>query len=905
MDFSDGWRSLWPIATVFAAPNLLSGAFSKPLGPLLFFPSSPPLLLLSSRSLALQIPPPLPPSALVDGVRSFFGRTATAGFLPSAAQDSLVADLLSYPSGCGGDHPIPSNNLHALHCRDGSSMVLFFPTGKNADSIGYVGLSFKGLTPEIRVDRDGDVFMQKKGFKHPCHRILKISVAAAPSSSWSPAADLVSAGKPLTEGFLIATTLYSVNWFRVETRASDSGRERPFLVPLAKQGFKSSVVHACWSPHIPEESVALLESGDLCCFNLNSKRGRMVRVTLGVDPGKWLSCEYGGQPEILIIACSTAVVMVDLRSKKDTEHKILVKIEMLGSYSLAPLLEKNDRILAFCRAGFNDFHISLVTERQLFLFDARQPLFPILTWDHSLEHPSYVAMFKLSELRPSEDEYKWASDSGYTILAGSLWSNEFSLFCYGLKEKGTLSNSLLYAWDLPSCLSLSARPFSSGDSIVREIFYKENVSKSSEWRQRKDVVVGFCVVPSHLLNRQSKSAGFSLIRLTLPGRLEIQRYDSSWNLSGEKPETLELKDSIVSWMSEDDTVFKRYNFFKLFYLYDYIKSNLFNALVMQNSLSNHKETNKVSLSHDIEELISNILKFSNVSISDFVSDASIPTSIFEIASRRVLSCVRADHLPLVFKKYSDLFGNQRDSSFEFLEVPSCLPHNRLLPFFVGKPSIRSEKWSSKASPWEVLVGPVLPLSVLLALQQIDRGINDSPDAIDEQDDDPLTLQCRSILEHVCPEMFVVDIGNCNGWGASQEQQGEKPFFMYEPAEVGNKSTCNGGTSGISTHAIKEELAQTGHMMRNCKLPYKVEKFDTFICGIVEKKCNPDSGHVSSGPQMLDLSPIRLDFEPFNMVFQSAEQKIYKCLKRQFSKWQENYKPYQDFCSSSKIPKLAQ
>lgn len=787
-------------------------------------------------------------------------------------------------------------------------MVLFFPTGKNADLIGYVGLSFKGPTQEIRVDRDGDVFRQKEGFKHPCHRILKISVAAAPSSSWSPAANSVSSGKPGIEGFLIATTLYSVNWFRVETRASVSGRERPFLVPLAQQGFKISVVHACWSPHIPEESVALLESGDLFCFNLNSKRGRMVRVPLGGDdPGKWLSCEYGGQPEILIVACSTAVVMVDLRSKKDTEHKVLVRIEMLGSYHVALLLEKNDRILAFCRAAFNDFHISVVTERQLFLFDARQPLFPILTWDHSLECPSYVSMFKLSELRPSEDEFKWASDSGYVILAGSLWSNEFSLFCYGPKEKGALSNSLLYAWDLPSYFSLSGRSFSSSDSILKEIFYKENVSKSSEWRQRKNVVVGFYVVPSDLLNINPKSAGFSLIRLTLSGRLEMQRYHSSLNLSTEKSyikeeETLEPKNSIIYWKSEDDRVFNRYNFFRLFYLHDYMNSNLLNALAMQNSLLNHKETNQVSLSHDMVELISNILKFSDVSISDFVSDASIPTNIFEITSRRVLSCIQADHLPLVFKKYSDLFGNQRESSFEFLEVPNCLPHNRLLPFFVGKPSIRSEKWSSKASPGVGLVGPVLPLSVILALQQIDRKISDSSDAMDEQDDDLLNLQCRSVLEHVCPQMFVVDIGNCNGWGASQEQ--EKPFFVYEPAEVGNKSTCDGGTGGTAAHAIKEEPAQMGHMMRNCKLPYKVKKFDTFICGIAEKKCNPDSEHGSSGPEMFDQSPIRLDFEPINMVFQSAEQKIYKCLKIQDSKWKENYRSYQDFCSSFKIPKLS-
>lgn len=751
-------------------------------------------------------------------------------------------------------------------------------------------------------------------------------MAAAPSSSWSQTVVSVSAGTPLVEGFLIATTLYSVNWFRVETRVSDFGQERPFLVPLAKQGFNSSVVHACWSPHVPEESVALLESGDLCWFNLDSKRGGMVRVTLGGDdPGKWLSCEYGELPWILIVACSTSVVMVDLRSKKGTEHKVLARIEMLRSYNVAPLMEKNDGILAFCRAGFNDFHMSVVTEHQLFLFDTRQPLFPIITWDHGLKCPHHVAMFKLSDLRPSKDEFKWASESGYAILVGSFWSDEFSLFCYGPREKGALSNSSLYAWDLPSHFSLSAKPCSSGDSLVREMFYGENISEGSERWQRKDVAVGFCVVPSDLLKVQPEPAGFSLVRLTLSGRLEMQRYYTSRDFSeksySKEEDNLELKDSLVCWESEDDRVPARYDLLKLLYLYDYMNGNLFKALVMQKTLSNHKEGSQVSLSPDMVELISNILKSSDDSISDFISDASIPTNIFEIASRRVLSCIRSDLLPLAFKKCSDLFGSQHDSSFELLEIPSCLPHNRLLPFFVGKPSIRSEKWTSKASPGKALVGPVLPLSVFLALQHSNKKINDpsdeideqdgdmkinnSSDEIDEQDDDLLNLQCISVLENVFPEMSVVDIGNCNEGVASQEQQGEKHFLVYEPTEAANKSTCNGGTSVTATCAVKEELSQMGHIMQNCKLSHKVEKFETFICGIAEKKCHPDSGHGSSGPETLDQCPIRLDFEPSDMVLQSDEQKIYKCLKRQLSKWQENYKPYQYFSSSFKIPKLVQ
>ncbi|CAL9157942.1 unnamed protein product [Musa hybrid cultivar] len=800
MEFSDEWRSLWPVSSVFAAPILRpsAAAAADPVGPLLFSPSPlPPLPLLSSPSLALDIPAPLPASSFVEGLRSFFHCPANEAFLPSAAVDALAIEAavsVPGPSASASD-PIPCNNLAALRCHNGSSMVLFFPTGPNANLIGYVGVSFRGLAPpELGLDRDGDVFKLREGYKHPYHRIVMMSTVAATQSSWAPEAASASPGNPLIEGFLIATTLYSVNWFSIETRVTGTGQERPFLVPMAKQGFESAVVHACWSPHFVEESAALLESGDLCWFNLQTKRGGTMRVALPgeVNPGEWLSCEFGGQPWTVIVACSKAVVLVDLRSTKGTEHKVLAHIKMSSSLYVSPLIEMNDRFIAFGKASYNDFHIALVTEHRLLLFDVRKPLAPLLTWNHRMDSPHFIAMLRLSELRPS-NEFKWASESGYVILIGSFWNNEFTLFCYGPRKAGCLGNSSLFAWELPSSLPLSDNGCESGDSFVREIFSAENSAYGSVWRQREKKVAGLCIVPNDIFPVDSESGGgFSLIRLTLSGKLEMQRYHASSKLYcqetnfTEADQLKEVDDSVINSEGRECRLSSRCEFYRLWYLSEYMNGNLSNALAMRGPQANYKETCQISLGHDMNELISHILKSSNLSMSAFANEVSIPTSIFEVACRRTLNCLQSDILPLAFSKYSDLFRLDWASTFEFLEIPWSLSQKRSLPFFAGKPSRRSEKWSSKTLFGDALVGPVLPVPVLLALQQNDKK-DGSFTFKDNPDDDLLDYQCRTVLKDVLPEISIADTRNCNGWGATDELQAEKSYFLYEPTQAHTSS----------------------------------------------------------------------------------------------------------------------
>ncbi|PKA62814.1 hypothetical protein AXF42_Ash019397 [Apostasia shenzhenica] len=905
MNFSDDWRSLWPVAAVFPVPNLLSGDTSSTFGPLLFRPSSPRRCLLASSALALCVPPALS-SSVTDSIRTFFRCVQNESFLSSASQDFLAADVLSSFADASGDpaDSLARNNLHSITCRDGSSMLLFFPTGDNADEIGFVLLRFKGdsLSPEVVVDVDGDIFKQKEGMKHRRHRILKMSVASAPAYSSS------QTGDPITEGYLIATTLYSVNWFRIETRVSERGMERILLVPLANQGFSSCVVDACWSPHFPEESAVLLETGELFWFNLFTKKGGFTRVSLGgkSDPGRWLGCRFGGQPWVLLVACSVAVVMVDLRPRLITEQpKVLARIRLPNSLGVVSMDEKNDNFRAFSRADFSDFHFSVVTGRLLLLFDIRQPLVPLLIWDHGLQQPSYVAMFRLSELRSSV-EFNCASESGFVIIVGSFWNNEFKLFCCG-PDREASERSLFYAWELPSSLSLSGRTWGSADELLREMMFKEELPNRLELLQRKEGVAGFCIVPNVLLKTEQEPGGFLLVRLMLSGKLEIQGYHASFDSLQEESifnvtDLEDAEDLVVCCIHEGGRLSNRYSFFKFEYLYEYMNGNLSKALTDCPSRSNNKEVNRDYFSDDLKKFLHSKLESSSIPVSTFISEVSIPMSIFEIAFRRVLSTLPLDIAALAFSEYKKIFTGHIETSFLPLEFPKCLPHHKFPPFFINRPLKRSEKLSNKVFHGDTIVGPLLPLPVLLAFQEIiSSGGNLSNK---EEGGGLLMLNCKTVWQYVFPEVSIADIGGTNGWGESQELRDEKPFWVYEP----KLNAC--GTSFKDTESTssfnKEVLPQTDHLSSvvtdDCP---KDEKFTTFICGISDNTPCLDCGSQGADLDFIDVCPMRMDLESLDISFQHTEQKVYESLKRQATKWLENDRSYQDFCRSSKIPKSVQ
>ncbi|KAA8537701.1 hypothetical protein F0562_027309 [Nyssa sinensis] len=217
-----------------------------------------------------------------------------------------------------------------LRCHPHSSDVLaLFPTGDNSDRVGFVVLSIKDCN---------------FGFT--------------------------------TVGYLLACTMYSIRWFSIGINGVGSDLERPVINMLGSKLFKScSIVHACWSPHLPEESVVLLESGELFSFDLEFRSrtqssnarftGRRLRVSWNdptyLEKGGWLSCEFSWHPRIFIVAHSSAVFLVDLRSD------------------------------GFC--------FTVASDRWLLLCDVRKPLMPLLRWAHDLANPSYIDVFPLSDLR--------------------------------------------------------------------------------------------------------------------------------------------------------------------------------------------------------------------------------------------------------------------------------------------------------------------------------------------------------------------------------------------------------------------------------------------------------------------------------------------------------------------------
>lgn len=337
-----------------------------------------------------------------------------------------------------------------------------------------------------------DVFMEPKKLNHPIISIWVSPVACDSSSSLRRCLG----GNFDSFGYLMACTMYSVHWFSVGFKrfGLHSHSRRPGLKYLGAKVFNSAVVHACWSPHIPEESVVLLESGELVLFDLDSywkpdlqcakMSGRKLRVpwdNLSLPSNfNWLSFDFSFHPEVLIVACSNAVFQVDLRSDQ-CRITYVVRIDLLARASLV----KQEQFVAFSRAGPDGFCFALASKHWLYLFDTRQPLRPVLRWAHNLNSPCYIEVLKLSDLRSHarDDLYKWASESGFAIIMGSFWTCEFSLFFYGPDSfKTSKCHKSLCSWGLPLDPDLSGSGVHCGSFLLREELSKDALPIWIDWQ---------------------------------------------------------------------------------------------------------------------------------------------------------------------------------------------------------------------------------------------------------------------------------------------------------------------------------------------------------------------------------------------------------------------------------------
>jgi hypothetical protein len=642
----------------------------------------------------------------------------------------------------------------------------------------------------------------------------------------------------------------------------------------------------------------LLETGELCWFDLDTRLGGKTKIGFGgnddVDCGDWLSCAYGAQPWTVIVASTKAVLSVDLRFADRGEYRVLAKVGVPGLFETEPF-DMIEHYLAFCKAGFDDFHMSVVTERHLILLDVRQPSTPVLSWQHGLDSPNHVAMFRLSELRPSE-EYEWASDSGFAILVGSFWNGEFSLFCYGPKEQGCPDSSHLYAWDNPSRLSLTGQHCGCSNGIMKEIFSTPASGHGGYASQHvANSIVGYYVLPVDLLISGPTVASFALIRLTAGGKLEMQQYRADLHDDIDIPcdesehASMDISSPIfVDTEEENDST--KLRFLKLRFLSEYLKGNLCSALAKHDATVN-EDREQITISEDVSEFAENS-RTSSLSVSDFLCNASVPMNAFEIACQSILSGLSSDILHVSFSKYKDMLkSGTKEGLLEYLEVPRCLPHNELRPFMLAKPSSTSEKLTSKVISQNAIVGPVLPVPVLLAMEERNNGI-ESPDDSENAETDFVRDRCSEVLE-----AFVAEEVSIAGpdWFSSQKLNENKSYFVYKPR---TENMFNLDGTAVKKETVEQNVDDCG-CSQTSAAPYKDENFMTFVCG---KAGSPDSGPEQATSDLFGFSPVRMDFDSTGLNIQPAEEKIYKCLKKQFLTWQKNFKPYQDFCSSYGIQK---
>lgn len=557
---------------------------------------------------------------------------------------------------------------------------------------------------------------------------------------------------------------------------------------------------------------------------------------------------------------------------------------MQGLFDPDPPLNSECHYLAFCKAPFDDFLMSVATERLLLVLDIRQPLTPVLAWQHGLHNPNHIAMFRLSQLRPSK-EHEWASSSGIAILAGSFWSTGFNLFFCGPKDQCSSSSQNahhLYAWDVPSRISLIGQHCSCSNGLMREVFTDhEPITRNT--------VVGYHVLPNTLLQDESSSSftGFALIRLTSSGKLEMQRFRASGDFDehvmcdGSHHQSAACTTSSI--ISPDTTAHgekfsSRYKFLKFHYLSKYLEGNLLSALENHNVVN--KGSHQIVISEDVSAFAKENSPLCYRSVSDLLCNASVPMNIFETGCQHILNNgLSSDSLLVTFSKYKDMLACSKGKLiYEYPEVPARSRNNdEHRPFLLAKPSGTGNKLTSEAISGDALVGPLLPIPLLLAIEDRNKGTIESSTCQGETSS--VSRRCREALEACVPKTSNANATRFSGWYASRELR-KKPYFVYEP-QIDDRLT-------LDETARKE--GKKAHMDEN---------LTTFVCG---KAGVPHSGPKQAASNLFDsnCSPVRMDFElPFVDV-QPAEQKAIQSLKNQFLSWQNNFRPYKDFCNSHHI-----
>ncbi|CAH8302124.1 unnamed protein product [Eruca vesicaria subsp. sativa] len=756
-----------------------------------------------------------------------------------------------------------------LPCKD--SVLVFFPTGTNLDQLGFVVISSCDGIQVMGLDK-GEVFVAKERF---FSRILKISV--------QPVSDLRLVCKSLM-GYVMVCLLYSVHWYCVKY---DEARGRPVLSYIGCQKFKScSVANASWSPQLTGECLVLLENGEAFLFELNENhcsgfRGCKMKVSWEDHQGKsWLGCEFGWRLGTFIVARSDAVFVITRSSGSCCSVRALLESESLN-------MDGTEEFVAFAKAGIDDsFRFILASKSYVYLCDQRSGV-PLLKWQHDVEKPCFIDVYSLSDLGFQTDE-----STTSCLVIGSFWSAESQMFCYGPAN----DSSSLYVWELPHNLLSPAGKCLCGDCEIREVIMKESLPVWIDWQKNRVLVLGFGVLNKYLPSLSSSSDGFTLIRLKSSGKLEAVKFHTSPDplnsleaVSHIHRDSTCKSEEVNLLYHPDDNLYKlprRFKYLELDYLSAYTKGNLskfLESMMSKKRSSGAKKNNPLSLTYH-EELCEKLKLCgfgrdrSSSTVTAVFNSINSPTSVFDIALRETWSSLPMELLLLAFSNYSDVEGvllDKKKPSLEFLSVPE-LP--QLPPFLLRKPSRRSSKWSKKVQPGVDLIGPVLPLQVLLTLHELrNGGLNSeqqefSPDAEFSDRCNQISKAAREMANSGADERTIISLDD-DMWLNNDSQKEKKRFIAYSPITK---------TDDDSDKEHEEELT---------KFVSKVRRKDSDV---------DDVGGGRSGLEVFnDMSPVEICFEEREASFDMKA--LFMC-KALLSQWQDRSTPYQDFLSQYHLHK---
>lgn len=763
-------------------------------------------------------------------------------------------------------------------------------------------LGIKDSVLLTRFDTKGDIFIASSG---SMDRIVNFSANPVTHSEMEGGNTNNSS---FVIGYLFASTLYSVNWFVMKHNLI---LDVPAMCFLGRKVFKETVVHVCWSPHILEESLVLLESGLLFLFDLESQgssksfKGTRLRVPWNDfnccdDNMDWLSCEFSWHPRILIVARSDAVFLVDLRLK-ECNVTCLMKIEMLRMY--AP--DDKERFIALSKAGPDDFYFTVASSSLLVLCDVRKPLMPILQWKHNIDDPSYMSVLSLSMLRSHSkvDTFKLASQSGFCIILGSFWNSEFNIFCYGPAypfRKGSITsqhsknNKTFCAWELPYEINLSSPECRCGSCLFREELSKDALPEWVDWQLKKEMVLGFGILNNDLaslLCEPDEYGGFTLIRLMSSGKFELQRYHASLTLSRNlqdchKP-LQRLESHLLCPLSDEKgKIMQKFRYLKLDYLYAYANGNLTEFLTTKLEKICLDDQEEVPLCEEVHESLCKKLNACRLgssrscpSINSIFKDVKLPASFHEVAFRRLWTDLPLELLQLAFLSYSECREFARDNEnglpLEFSAVPD-LP--QLPPFFLRKPSPHSS---------DDIVGPVIPFPVLLMVNEVRYGYSNLRS-------DEFSVEAELGLKYKEVMQVAVSLAGSN---PPDDHAVSLADDEEEPCAGSSKPKSFSSYRPVALNNFDADNVQEGNTV------YTDTIYDTFVFHVSENSCEQKTDK-SVGEEMFDdLCPVELRFDAPEKKFEHNSLKAYYALKRKMSMWQKSFDLYKEFCIQSGFEKV--